>query len=258
MTLNELSPSQRDWFIGTLFGLTYPVYCTTGIHDFDYHFIGSGFLLQWEERLFFLLTAHQVKLARNETIFFSAKAGEKCIRLDQGKVLMFEGSDVVISELNTQEEFSELKPVQLPMLRQLDNVEGPEYVVAGYQQVLNAVDWENKRIRPIPGGVVAHSIKHGQGCDSIELDLSNVSIGILPAFRTFEDLTQGLSGSPVFALKINSATETTANVEMCLLGIATHVSETNRKLYLTRTFELLSCLNSGFKVFAEFEAMEKK
>ena len=253
MRIGDLYAEQQCWFIETIVRLTYPVYCTTGVHDFDYHFIGSGFLLRWEKRVFFVITSHQVKLANGGTIFFAYQDAEKGIRVDHGKALGFENSDLVLSELTVDETLSNLRCVELPFLKQPESPNDLEYIVVGYQRALNTVDWENKLIQPKVGGLITNKIHIGRSTDPIELDLCTVSLSAVSNLRTFEDLTQGLSGSPVFGFKINSVSTNEADIDFHFMGVAAYVSETHRKLYAVRTYELISCLNAGFKVFSEYE-----
>ncbi len=233
--------------------MTYPVYCTTGVHDYDYHFIGSGFLLRWDGRIFFAITNHQLKLAGSGTIFFVYHDAEKGIRVDHGKALQFESSDLVLSELQFDENLSKLQCVELSFLKQPENPNDLEYVVVGYQVALNAPDWENKLLKPLVGAVITNKIRVGLGKDPIELDLSSASLNTDQQFQTFGDLTQGLSGSPVFGFKINAASSTTADVDFHFMGVASYVSETQKKLYAIKTYELVSCLNAGFHVFDRYE-----
>lgn len=256
MKLSELPPEVQSGFLGTIVRLTYPVYCETGVHDFDYHFIGSGILLRWEKRHFFILTGHQVRIAAGKPIFFAYENASSGIRLSQGRVLEFENCDLVISELQFNEVISGLPSIELAYLEQPGHPEELEYGVLGYQRVLNAVDWENKILSPIRGGIFTDKINIGKGIEPIELDFSGVSVGHVPQLDTFEDLTQGLSGSPVFGFRILEVIGTKLNADFHFMGIATHVAETTRRLYATRTYALLSCLNAGFGVFSEFEQQD--
>lgn len=253
MKIGHLSAEQQSWFVETIARMAYPVYCSTGVQDYDYHFIGTGFILRWAERIFFVLTDHQVKLAGNGTIFFAFSDAEKGILLNQGKTLRFEHSDLVISELQASENISQLRYVEAQFLKQPDNPSDLEYIVVGYQRAMNVPDWENKLIKPKVGAVISYKIRIGNGTEPIELDFSTVPLNVDSQFETFEDLTQGLSGAPIFGFKINSASSNNAVVDFHFMGIATFVAETQKTLYGTRSYELLDCLNTGFQVFAEFE-----
>lgn len=253
MNIGQLSSGQQSSFAEDIARMAYPVYCHTGVQDLDYHFIGTGFLFRFAKRYFFILTDHQVKLALNRDIFFTYTDTEKGIWLNPDKTLRFEHSDLVVCELEASDIICKFPCVDERFLRQPADLSDLEFIVVGYQRKINFTDWENKLIKPKVGAIISYKCRIEDPSETIELDLSTVPLGKEHQFETFEDLTQGLSGAPIFGFKFNSASKN-IEADVYFMGITSFVAETEKTLYGTRLFELLSCLNAGFHVFAEFEA----
>ncbi len=257
MKLLELSQDNQSGLLTALLRFTYPLYCATGVKDFDYHFIGSCFPLRAGERIFFIFTAHQFKLALGNTILIPyPESTEKMIGIESDKVAVFDNLDLAIFEFSDEYVLENLHKLDISLITEPDKLKNLEYAVLGCHREVNALDYESKEIVIRKGALLTEFASIGS--ESPQFDFSNQYMvagteDTLPNLKTINQQTQGLSGSPVVAFTINEMNEAKGDLDLHLVGVATHVSETNKKLYAAHPMELVSALQYAFKIFPWYE-----
>ena len=234
---------------------TFPVYCTTNVDNFEYHFIGSGFFVKWDDKCVFVMTKHQYDKALDGNIFVLSGDEEKGINVRSDQGIIYPHSDLVIFEVPDPSDLitsEKLKIMPIMMLLPPKSYDDYQVLCMGYPTKLSAVDYASKIISPKMFGFVSNKFSINPGRDPMQVSLSDVEL--TTESRDITDLneaTQGLSGSPVMGFKI---AEDGKNGEMALLGVATHITTNPKVLYATRTLELIDCFQHGFGFFDKQKA----
>lgn len=260
MKLLDLSEEYQNALITALLRFTYPLYCTTSVEGFDYHFIGSCFPLRAGDRLFFIFTKHQFDLADGEKIivlFPEGATNNKAIGLDNNSVIRFPSLDLAAFEVDVNDLEEELHTLDISLISEPDEKIDFEYAVLGCQTALNYINYDTKIIQVRKSGLITNKAK--LNVESPEYDFSGVYMitqgtdygGIDLHRKSINLQTQGLSGSPILAFSINDTEKTRGNVELHLTGIATHVAENSKILHSTHPMAIVQALDHVYKIFPE-------
>lgn len=253
MKLLELPQDKQHGLLKALLRFTYPLYCTTSVEGFEYHFIGSCFPLRAGERSFFVFTRHQYQLANDETILIAyPESTEKLIAVESNHVARFKHLDLAIFEFSGVEFSENLHMLDFSLIKKPDSDKDFEYAVLGCHRANNYLNYETKEILVKKGALITELACLGN--IKTVFDFSDVYMiagtqEALPNLKTINDQTQGLSGAPVVAFTTNEMDDTKGDIDLHLVGVATHVSETDKKLYAAHPMELVSALQYAFKIF---------
>lgn len=252
MKFLELPKDKQEGFLTALLRFAYPLYCTTDVEGYDYHFIGSCFPLRAGERVFFIFTNHQYKLAYGKTILIAYPDTEKLIGVESANVARFESFDLAIFEFSDEEILKNLHMLDISLITKLDASKKFEYAALGCHRAVNAINYETKEIVVKKGALITELASLGD--DQAKFDFSGTYMiagtqETLLNLKTINDQTQGLSGAPVVAFTINEMGNTKGDIDLHLVGIATHVSETDKKLYAAHPMELVTALQHAFNIF---------
>jgi len=257
MKLLELPKDKQEALLTALLRFTYPLYCTTGVDGFEYHFIGSCFPLRVGKRVFFVFTDHQYKLANGETILIAyPESTEKLIGIESNNVARFESLDLAIFEFSDANILENLHMLDISLCTPQNKDKNFEYAVLGCHRAVNFLNYETKEIIVKKGALITDKANLGNSEQEFDFSSFYMIAGTdetLPNLKSINEQTQGLSGSPVVAYIINEMNGANGDLDLKLVGIATHVSETNRKLYATHPMELISALQCGFNIFPDHE-----
>ena len=251
MRVQDIDETIRSNMVKTLARFVFPVYCTTSVEDYEYFFVGSGFFLKWNERCVFVTTKHQFDcVGENENIFVPYGDELKGISVRTGKINIYPDSDLAIYEVDDPTDLIESEDfmvMPLATLKSPSSLEDYQVFCVGYPRKLSAVDYLTKLISPKIFGFFCDSFVIHPGRQPIEIALSDV-VGYVDQanISNREEATQGLSGSPIFATRINDDGKTG---EIAMLGVATHVSSNPNALRGTRAIEVIDCLQNGFGLF---------
>jgi len=254
MKFVELSRRHRSTLVEALSRFTYPLYCTTGVHDYDYHFIGSCFPLTASGRLFFILTEHQLNQAGdNDVCVGYPEAKGRFLQIPANMVRRCSRHDLAIFECEMTDEITGIHALDSSLFLQ---PEGEfEYAVVGCQTELNRIDHESKKIIVRKGALISAIADARVDNHSVEIDLSLCHLAAPTDHShllvSFDKQTQGLSGSPLLAFEVLESNEEQGKLELHIAGVATHVANNNRVLYATHHIELLACLQHLFNAFPQ-------
>ncbi len=171
-------------------------------------------------------------------------------------VALFDNLDLAIFEFSDEELLQKLHKLDISLIAKPDDQKNFEYAVLGCHRAVNALNYETKEIVVKKGALITElaSLKNNQS----EFDFSGIYMisgtqETLPNLKTINEQTQGLSGSPVVAFTINEMNEAKGDLDLHLVGIATHVSETDKRLYAAHPMELVSALQHAFNIFPQHE-----
>lgn len=257
MSITSLNKDNQIAIVENLMKYVYPLYCLTGVDNYDYFFIGTCFPLRISNRLFFVFTEHQYKLADGKTILvvLPDRKNSFLAIYNEGITRFFE-HDLAVFEV-TQNLEDDLITLCETMLKPIQNLDGFEYFISGCHQVLNSIDYESKEIAVKKASLITNIAaieKKSPEFHFKESCLIFAPNGELTDKNTFNSLTQGLSGSPILAYRIISMTEDNNwKIDLRLVGVSTHVSESKEIVYSTHPMHLLSCLNARYGIFDEYE-----
>lgn len=253
MRIQDADTQIQNNIVDILSTYVFPVYCTTNVENFDYHFIGSGFFVKWDDKCVFVMTKHQFDKALDGNIFVLCGDEEKGINVRSDKGMIYHDSDLVIfevpdpSDLITSKKFSVVPIMVLLAPKSYDDY---QVLCMGYPIKLSAVDHVSKLISPKMFGFVCDEFSINPGREPIQVLLSGVKFTEDGDIADLDEATQGLSGSPVFGFKI----EEDGKGEFALLGVATHITTNPKALYATRAIELVDCFQHGFGFFDKQKA----
>lgn len=251
MKLIDLPENKRDSFLTAILRFAYPLYCTTDVTDFDYYFIGTCFPITVGARLFFVFTNHQFKLANGKTILIAnPEDTEKLIGIESANVARYESLDLAVFEFSNEELINNLHSLSISQITNPSEEKCFEYAVLGCQRAANVIDYEKKEINVKKGALITElaSLEHNQSIfDFSQPHLIGGSNETLSSLQGINDHTQGLSGGPVVAFTINDFDS--GDIDLHLIGITTHVSETDKKLYAAHPMELVTALQYRFNIF---------
>jgi hypothetical protein len=259
MKLSELDARKRDKLIKQLGSYIYPLYITTNVTGFEYHFIGTSFLMEKDGRKFFIFTRHQALQIGEGVLCIGIEEGGEGhhLRIDREYIREFPSSDLAIFELDHKDR-RDVPALDSSLIRPPNSNHGSEIMVLGFPRALSAVDHEKKIINPKKIAIISEDIELNDGFDSIDLRLSSYQLSAekhhLEALDSFENITQGLSGSPMFTFDIQKVDNHKGHVDINMIGVTTNVAETTYILNATRTHELIACLQIGFSVYPEIKS----
>lgn len=253
MYLTFLRHYERSWFISQLFSYAYPLYSETKIVNYEHYFNGTGFFIEAEGRYFFVFTRHQYENVKDQTIWVPFSSGSEVLLIDQGKMCGYENSDVVISEVELTEKVrNSIHPLEIARLIK-PYVDDAEYSVIGYQQSRNANHYDNRddgvlMLEPKVGGVITREVDWQSGDNPIKLGLEHVELNVIEKITTWDELTQGFSGAPVFAIRTKENTENRCVIDLKLIGMAVYASSNPPEIGVTHSGEILLPLLRDFNV----------
>jgi len=253
MKLLDLPKDKQEALLTALLRFTYPLYCTTGVDGFEYHFIGSCFPIQVGERVFFIFTNHQYKLANGATILtLYPESTEKFIGIESNNVARFEGIDLAMFEFSDADALEKLHKLDISLCTPQNKDKNFEYAVLGCHRAVNTLNYDAKEIVVKKGALITNKANVDKNQPEFDFSSFYMIAGTeetLPTLKSINEQTQGLSGSPIVAYTINKMNGDSGDMDLKLVGISTHVSETNRKLYAAHPMELISALQSAFNIF---------
>lgn len=253
MKLLELPKDNQEGLLTALLRFTYPLYCTTDVEGYEYFFIGSCFPIRVGERVFFIFTNHQYELAYGKTILIAyPEDANKLIGVESANVARFKNFDLAAFEFTDAEIIKNLHMLDISLITMPDASKTFEYAVLGCQRAVNTVNYETKEIVVKKGALITE--RASLDSDSAVFDFSGMHMIVgsedtLHNITTINERTQGLSGAPVVAYAINEMGDTKGDMDLHLVGIATHVAETDKKLYAAHPMELISALQYAFNIF---------
>ena len=248
MKLSDLDMARQNAIGNELFKYCFPLYCETECDGFDYHFIGSSFLLEFDKRIFSIFTKHQYDIALGKTIFITHSKTDRGLNISKFKGFVSEDSDLVIFEINNpSNELDEKRNLVIPInfLKQPKSFNDCEMVALGYPRVINNVGYNDRTIKPIPGGIVSSEFDLKDGRNTIVISTNNIKLGVIKDINTHYDLTQGYSGGPVFGLKIIDKDD----CDFVFVGVSSFSSENPPAIHVVRTLEILDCLHHSYGIF---------
>ena len=145
MKFLELPKDTQEGLLTALLRFTYPLYCTTDVEGYEYHFIGSCFPIRAGERVFFIFTNHQYELAYGKTVLIAYPENtNKLIGVESANVARFKSYDLAIFEFSDAEILKNLHMLDISLITKPDASKAFEYAVLGCQRAVNAVNYETK------------------------------------------------------------------------------------------------------------------
>ena len=173
MKLLELPQDKQEGLLKALLRFAYPLYCATEVEGFDYHFIGSCFPIRAGERIFFVFTNHQFKLAIGKTILIAYPENtEKLIGVESKYVAQFESLDLAIFEFSEKGVSEKLHTLDISLITKLDLEKDFEYAVLGCYRAVNVINHETKKIVVKKGALITELAKLDGG--KAEFDFSGI------------------------------------------------------------------------------------
>ena len=237
-----------------LLRFVYPLYCLTGVEDFDYHFIGTCFPLVVDDRMFVTCSMHQIDIAQGLPILVASPSDtSKFFGVDNKAVVRFPMYDLAIFEVASEDRRLFFQH-SLSVAQFANFPEGvdAEYAALGCLTELNAIDHDNKEIRVSKSALITEAGKLTQM--TYEFDFSDLYMLVcqgekLDRLTSFHERTQGLSGSPVVAFSIAKDGTEKGEIELQIVGVSTHVAESKSILYATPYSQLMAALHYSFGIF---------
>ena len=263
MKFSNLEKNKQSALIEALGRYIYPLFITTGVEGYDYHFIGTSFLIQKGTRRFFIFTRHQALIAEENGDFCIGypQQKQKFIRINNTEVVKFKESDLAVFECDNDCP-DELIALDSSILMPSSGDENLEHIVVGFPTEINVVDHNLKQINPKKIAVIAKNIDLKEGLQPIELDCSSYVLISNPQhmekLKPFNQLMQGLSGAPVFEFIITKQNEIEGELDLRLIGVENHINQAEHKIYATRTNEVIACLHLGFSAYPELDEIQNK
>lgn len=261
MKLLDLPQEMQNGLLVAFSRFTYPLYCTTGVENYDYFFIGTCFPLRVNKKIFFIYTEHQLKLAGDKDIVIAfPESTDKFIGIKCEKVARFPEIDIAMFEFNEKPLMDELHALDLSLIKPPSKDKEMEYAVLGCHRASNAINYNTKEIEVKKGALITD--KADIKCEDPKFYFSNTyltagSLENISNLKSITDQTQGLSGSPVIAFTVNEINDINGDIDLHLVGVATHVAEKDKMLYATHPMHLVSILQEALNIFPNHEELHK-
>lgn len=265
MKFLELPEVDKVALMHALHRWVYPLYFITGVEDYEHQFVGTAFLYEFSGRKFFVFTEHQYEVAKDcQKCVFVPDRTDGLLVLPEEHIIRFPEQDLAVCELHGDEWLTTLDAIPTSTTSAFkDGKSNFLYAIAGYRQVHNRIDFEDKVIMPDYGSIVTAQVDKDHL--SLKLDISNNYAVIgrkesSPEQTSMEARTQGLSGSPVFGFHLESYDLETkkGKLDLEFLGIVTHVAENLGIVYATHSMDFLGCLDSAYGIFDKCREAEAK